>query len=83
MLQRLLTQQAEVVTKMTNGVADMRKFALLAIDEARGETRVWKARSAALDGQRQMDARLLEAFRQEAYRAGAAIPDLLRQEKPR
>jgi hypothetical protein len=80
-LQQTLARQGEAVTKLTNEVADSRKFALQAIDESRAEARVWKERSVALEAQRQMDARLLETFRQHAYRAGAAIPDVLRQEK--
>lgn len=82
-LQELLGSQAAAVTKLTNEVADMRKFALQSIEEARGESRVWKERAVALEAQRQMDARLLETFRQHAYRAGAAIPDVLRQERTR
>nr|WP_315219912.1 hypothetical protein [uncultured Duganella sp.] len=78
-----LALQVDAVVKLTAEVTDMRKFALQAIDEARGEARVWKERSVVLESQRQMDARLLETFRQEAYRAGAAIPDVLRQDKNR
>lgn len=81
--QELLAGQAEAVTKLTGEVADMRKFALQVIDEARGEARVWKERSVVLEAKRQMDARLLETFRQHAYRAGASIPDVLLQEKTR
>ncbi|XLZ71396.1 hypothetical protein ABT364_05345 [Massilia sp. SR12] len=83
LLQESLANQATAVTKLTNEVTDIRKFALQSIDEARGESRVWKERAVALEAQRQMDARLLETFRQHAYRAGAAIPDVLRQEKTR
>lgn len=35
-----------------------------------------------LEAQRQLDARLMETFRQLAYQRGAAIPDSLRQDKP-
>ena len=81
--QEILAGQAEAVTKLTSEVVDIRKFALQALDEARGEARVWKERSVVLESQRQMDARLLETFRQHAYRSGAAIPDVLQQEKKR
>ncbi|MEO7493893.1 MAG: hypothetical protein ABIV04_03000 [Massilia sp.] len=70
----------EAVLSLTSELADIRKFALQAIDEARGETRVWKERSIALEAQRQLDARLMETFRRLAYQRGAAVPDLLRQE---
>lgn len=78
-----LMKQTEAVGKLTAEVADIRKFALQSIDEARGESRVWKERCVALEAHRQQDARLLETFRQQAYRAGSAIPDILKQEKPR
>jgi len=81
--QSALEQQAAAVTRLSAEVADIRKFALQSIDEARGETRIWKERSVALEAQRQLDARLMETFRQQAYRAGGAIPDVLRQDKPR
>jgi hypothetical protein len=79
----VLALHADAIVKLTAEVTDVRKFALQSIDEARGEARVWKERSVVLEAQRQMDARLLETFRQQAYRAGAAIPDLLRQDKIR
>lgn len=75
--------QSASVAKLTAEVSDMRRFALQSIEEARGESRAWKERCAALEAQRQADARLLETFRQHAYRLGAAIPDILKQEKPR
>lgn len=78
-----LALQADAVAKLTAEVTEMRLFALRSIDEARGEARVWKERSVFLEAQRQLDARLLETFRQKAYRAGAEIPDLLRQDKTR
>lgn len=51
----------------------------MAIDDARGETPTWKERAAHLEGQRLFDSRLLETFRQKAYRNGADIPDLLKK----
>jgi hypothetical protein len=81
-LHRFLGEQTAAIGVLSSTSEDARKFALLAIDEARGETRVWKERCLALEGQRQVDARLLETFRQAAYRAGADIPALLRQDKP-
>ncbi|MGH8855035.1 MAG: hypothetical protein ACREWI_12235, partial [Telluria sp.] len=81
--QGALEQQAAAVTRLSAEVADIRKFALQSIDESRGETRIWKERAVALEAQRQLDARLMETFRQQAYRAGGAIPDVLRQDKSR
>jgi hypothetical protein len=79
-----LALQADTVDRLTIEVTDHRKFAMQAIEEARGEARVWKERCSALEAQRKLDAQLLETFRQRAYRAGAAIPDMLRQQnKPR
>ena len=77
-----LARQADAIVSLTSELADIRKFALQAIEEARGEARVWKERSVALEAQRQLDARLMETFRQLAYQRGAAIPDPLRQDKP-
>ena len=77
-----LARQADAIVALTSELVDIRKFALLGIEEARGEARVWKERSIALEAQRQLDARLMETFRQLAYQRGAAIPDPLRQDKP-
>lgn len=82
-LHRALDDQTAAIGVLSSASEDARKFAMLAIDEARGETRLWKERCLALEGQRQLDARLLETFRQAAYRAGSDIPDTLRQDKPR
>ena len=82
-LHRALDEQTAAIGVLSTASEDARKFALLAIDEARGETRVWKERCQALEGQRQVDARLLETFRQAAYRAGSDIPDTLRQDMAR
>jgi len=37
--------------KMSAAIDDARQFALLAIDEARGQTRAWKERCAAAEAQ--------------------------------
>lgn len=82
-MRAVLTQQANAVEKLGTEVTDHRKFAMQAIEESRGEARVWKERCVVLEGQRKMDAHLLETFRQKAYLAGAAIPEALLQNKPR
>lgn len=78
-LRGVVAAQSEAITKLTAEVSDLRKFALVAIDDARGETRTWKDRAAYLESQRQLDSRLLETFRQKAYRSGADIPELLKK----
>nr|GEU28685.1 hypothetical protein [Tanacetum cinerariifolium] len=78
-LRGIVAAQSEAITKLTAEVSDLRKFALVAIDDARGETRTWKDRAAYLESQRQLDSRLLETFRQKAYLSGADIPDLLKR----
>jgi hypothetical protein len=56
---------------------DMRKFALTAIDEARGETRAWKERSQYAEQQVKEQLSLTETFRRLAYSRGADIPAVL------
>lgn len=82
-MREAFARQADTVDKLVIEVADHRKFAMQSIDEARGKSRVWKERYAALEEQRKLDVQLLETFRQQAYRAGGAIHDVLRQNKPR
>lgn len=78
-LRGVVAAQSEAITKLAAEVSDLRKFALVAIDDARGETRTWRDRAAYLESQRQLDSRLLETFRQKAYRNGADIPELLKK----
>ena len=78
-LRGIVAAQSEAITELTAKVSDLRKFALVAIDDARGEIRTWKDRAAYLEGQRQLDSRLLETFRQKAYRSGTDIPDVLKK----
>jgi chromosome segregation ATPase len=66
---------------MSMAIDDARQFALLAIDEARGETRAWKERCAAAEAQYKAQVSLTETFRRLAYRQGAGIPPAL-ERKP-
>lgn len=68
------------LAKMSAAIDDARQFALLAIDEARGETRAWKERCAAAEAQYKEQLSLTETFRRLAYRQGADIPPALRRE---
>lgn len=65
------------LTQLTRAVDDARQFALLAIDEARGETRAWKERCLASEAQVKAQVSLTETFRRLAYRQGADIPSAI------
>ena len=65
------------LARMSTAIDDARQFALLAIDEARGETRAWKERCAAAEAQYKEQVSLTETFRRLAYRQGADIPPAL------
>lgn len=65
------------LAKLSVAIDDARQFALLAIDEARGETRAWKERCAAAEAQYKEQVSLTETFRRLAYRQGADIPPAL------
>jgi hypothetical protein len=67
--------------KLSAAVDDARQFALLAMDEAPGETRAWKERCAAAEAQYKEQVSLTETFRRLAYRQGADIAPAL-QRKP-
>ncbi len=64
----------EELGKLAAAINDARQFALLAIDEARGETRAWKERCSAAEAQYKEQVSLTETFRRLAYRQGADIP---------
>lgn len=66
-----LTQE---IGRLSQAVDDARQFALLAIDEARGETRAWKERCAALEATIKEQVAITETFRRLAYRQGAEVP---------
>lgn len=78
-----LARQSDGIAALTAEVTELRKFALMSIDEARGEGRAWKERAIALEARRQADARLMESFRRLAYQKGAEIPAELTKEHPR
>jgi chromosome segregation ATPase len=65
------------LAKLSAAIDDARQFALLAIDEARGETRAWKERCASVEAQHKQQLSLTETFRRLAYRQGADIPPAL------
>lgn len=65
------------LSRLAAAIDDARQFALLAIDEARGETRAWKERCIAAEAQSKEQVSLTETFRRLAYRQGADIPPAL------
>lgn len=69
------------LAKLSRAIDDARQFALLAIDEARGETRAWKERCLAAEAQLKAQVSLIETFRRLAYRQGTDIPSAL-ESKP-
>jgi hypothetical protein len=68
---------AAELAKLAGAIDDARQFALLAIDEARGETRAWKERCIATEAQYKEQVSLTETFRRLAYRQGADVPPAL------
>lgn len=68
-----LTQE---LARLGTVVEDARRFALLAIDESRAETRAWKERCYHAESQVKEHAAAAEVFRRLAYRQGAEIPAL-------
>lgn len=63
----VLIKNAETIEALNRSSDGARTFALMAIEEARGETRVWKERYADLQIERQKDAQLLDSMRRQAF----------------
>jgi hypothetical protein len=78
-----LEQQGVQLAKLAEEVEQSRRFAMRAIDDARGETRLWRDQCAMIEAKAAAKARedqlLLETFRQLAYQRGAAIPPVLQK----
>lgn len=78
-----LELQGAQLAKLADAVEESRRFAMRAIDDARGETRAWRDQCAAIEAKAASKARedylLLETFRQLAYQRGAAIPPVLQK----
>lgn len=73
-------RQEELIAKLTESIEGMRRFALSAVDQVRGETRAWQDRCTFLESQLKELKQTTEYFRQIAYARGAAVPDSLRKE---
>jgi hypothetical protein len=80
---RALEHQGTQLAKLAEEVQQSRRFAMRAIDDARGETRAWREQCAAIEAKAAAKARedhlLLETFRQLAYQRGAPIPQALQK----
>ena len=74
-----LGEQTAAIGVFSIASDDARKFAMLAIDEARGETRMWKERCLALEGQRRGAPGCWKPYaRQPAVRAAKFPPPYFR-----
>ncbi len=62
-------KHAQTFESMTGSADEMRKFALMSIEDARGEVRTWKDRCAEMEIQRHRDAQALEAMRRANFKA--------------
>jgi hypothetical protein len=77
---RAAAAQNALVEGLTVELAGARKFALLAVDGVRGETRAWRDRCERLEAMLKEKDTRLEYFRQAAYRQGAMVPPDLQTE---
>jgi hypothetical protein len=69
----------EQLGNLSRSIDEARQFALLAIDDARGETRAWRERFQATEHQLNAQVSITETFRRLAYRQGADVPPALQQ----
>lgn len=76
----LAIQQGERLEALSKELTEIRKFALRAVDDVRGETRMRTEQVAQLERQLQIEKRHTEIFRQAAYARGGSIPKDLQQE---
>jgi hypothetical protein len=81
--QALREAQATAMQAIADELTEIRKFAMRSIDDVRGETRVERDRRGQLEELLKTNERLMEVFRQAAYRLGGAIPLELRSEQKR
>lgn len=65
----LIAQHVQSVAVLSQSADDMRKFALMSIEEARGEARELKDRCVELELQQHRDAQALDALRRANFRA--------------
>lgn len=67
-------QLTKEISNLATIVEESRRFALMAIEESRAETRTWKARWQHAESQVKEQEATTEVFRRLAYRQGADIP---------
>ena len=72
----LITQHVQSVAVLSQNAEDMRKFALMSIEEARGQARALKDRCIEMELQQQRDAQTMDTMRRANFRAAtASIPE--------
>lgn len=80
----VLAAQTAQLARLAATIEDARLLYLRAVDDARGETRVWRKRYASVEAAAKAKAKedqlLLETFRQMAYQRGGEIPPGLRKD---
>jgi len=60
------------IEQLSKSADEMRKFALMGIDDARAETRQWKERCAQLEVLRHKDAQAMDTMRRAAFNAATS-----------
>lgn len=71
----LIAQHVQSVAVLSQNADDMRKFALMSIEDARAEARALKDRCVELELQQHRDAQAMEAMRRANFRAAATTPE--------
>lgn len=59
----------QTIEELSKNADEMRRFALMGIEDARTETRQWKERCAELEVLRHKDAQAMDALRRSAFNA--------------
>lgn len=68
----LIERNTQTIEALSRNAEDMRKFALMSIEDARAETRSWKDRCIEAELQRERDAQALDTLRRAGYQSTAA-----------
>jgi hypothetical protein len=69
-----VARQLQAIEQLSQNADELRKFALMGIDDARSETRQWKERCAQLEIQRHKDAQAMDTMRRATISAASASP---------
>jgi hypothetical protein len=68
-------RQLQSIEQLSKSADELRKFAMMGIDDARSETRQWKERCAQLEIQRHKDAQAMDTLRRATISAASASPN--------